>query len=49
MSRLRRVRTLAAAVAAAAVAAVALTLVPGAQATNAKAPPKAPPATDVLL
>jgi hypothetical protein len=47
MSRLRRARTLAAAVAAAAVAALALTLVPGAQAT--KAPPKAPPATDVLL
>jgi hypothetical protein len=49
MSRLRRARTLAAGIAAAAVAALALTLVPGAQATNVKSPPKAPPATDVLL
>ncbi|HTI34498.1 MAG TPA: hypothetical protein VL422_12530 [Miltoncostaea sp.] len=48
MRRPRRVRTLAAAIAAAAIAALALTLVPGAQATM-KAPPKAPPATDVLL
>jgi hypothetical protein len=48
MRRLRRAKTLVAALAAAAVAALALTLVPGAQAT--KAPPKAPPApADVLL
>jgi hypothetical protein len=48
MSRLRRARTLAAAVAAAAIAALALTLVPGAQAT--KGTPAAPPAdADVLL
>jgi hypothetical protein len=48
MNRLRRARTVAAVVATAAMAALALTLVPGAQATKAKAP-ATPAAADVLL